>query len=698
MIDGNAGGGGSETDIIGSASEIFKDRLYFATLRIKPKSTANTHYFSIDDEFVYENFYADFGPLNLAVVHRYCTKLNKKLNNSTLAHKRIIHYTTFDPKKRANAAFLIAAYSIIYLKRTPEEAYKPLVSGINAAHPFLPFRDASLGSSSYNLTLLDTLQGLYKAMLHGFFDFENFDLDEYEHYEKVENGDLNWIVPRKLLAFSGPHAKSKIENGYPLHAPEAYFTYFRKRNVSTIVRLNKKIYEAKRFTDAGFDHYELFFNDGSTPSDAITLKFLSIVEQAKGAVAVHCKAGLGRTGTLIGGYLMKHYKFTAAEVIAWLRICRPGSVIGPQQNFLEDKQAWLWSLGDTYRIKDRPRYMSYFGTNSIMDTIGQNPLHYSIGDNNNNNNEEENEGEITQGDRLNEIKARRMQHHHSTPSPHWIAPNANVTSSLTCKYCIKTCQSSLALNKNMKNQHSNKNNHTNQLLIICEQCMNNKRFSTKKALQLHQMRMHDNNHTITIGDGTNSLIPRPVLTASISDDEQMIPIQVYTSRVNSTPINIQESDQPTIFTTTHLQRFNPSAAYKRAHTPLAATGSTPVHHISSTMNSSIGMRRSYGPMSNTSSDVISNSNTRKPRSYLSSATSIVKSPMYPSGRYISSITNNNIGTTLTISDSDNRDPISSAILKVSSSQQNRGKSQMTNNTPLPTHSYYTRSKSSYSKY
>lgn len=59
--------------------------------------------------------------------------------------------------------------------------------------------------------------------------------------------------------------------------------------MTTIVRLNKKIYDAKRFTDAGFDHHELFFNDGSTPSDTITLKFLSIVEQAKGAVAVHCK-------------------------------------------------------------------------------------------------------------------------------------------------------------------------------------------------------------------------------------------------------------------------------------------------------------------------------------------------------------------------------------------------------------------------
>ncbi|CAF4424102.1 unnamed protein product, partial [Adineta steineri] len=65
-----------------------------------------------------------------------------------------------------------------------------------------------------------------------------------------------------------------------------------------------------------------------------------------------------------------------------------------------------------------------------MDTIGHNPLRYSIGGDNNNN-EEENDGEITQGDRLNEIKARRMQQHHSTGPPNWISPNANVTSSLT---------------------------------------------------------------------------------------------------------------------------------------------------------------------------------------------------------------------------------------------------------------------------
>ena len=67
--------------------------------------------------------------------------------------------------------------------------------------------------------------------------------------------------------------------------------------------------------------------------------------------------------------------------------------------------------------------------------------------------------------------------------------------------------------------------------------------------------------------------------------------------------------------------------------------------------------------------------------------------MYPAGRYISSTTHPNIGTALSISDSANRDPVSSAILKASGNQQYRGKSPLPNAGSLPTHSYYTRSKS-----
>lgn len=77
--------------------------------------------------------------------------------------------------------------------------------------------------------------------------------------------------------------------------------------------------------------------------------FLQLCEQEKGAIAVHCKAGLGRTGTNIAAYMIKHYQYTAKETIAWCRICRPGSIVGPQQQYLSAMESKLLNEGHLYR-------------------------------------------------------------------------------------------------------------------------------------------------------------------------------------------------------------------------------------------------------------------------------------------------------------------------------------------------------------
>lgn len=336
-----------ESDVIISSTEIIKDRLYFATLKTgyKPKPTRNSKYFHIEDEIVYENFYFDFGPYHLCHLYQFCNKLNEELEKNP--KKKIVFYTSNNETLRLNAAYLIGSYQVIYLDSSPAAVYKKLTDG--ADWSLLNFRDASGGPPLFDISLLDVLQGIKVAHDARFFDFDHFDAEQYLFYEKVENGDLNWIIPGKMMAFSGPHHRSRLDRGYPLHSPEHYHQYFRTHRVTTIVRLNKKSYDARQFTSHGFEHRELFFVDGSVPSDLIVNRFIRICEAAKGAVAVHCKAGLGRTGTLIACYLMKHHGFTARESIAWLRICRPGSVIGHQQWFLENVQPRMLAEGEAYR-------------------------------------------------------------------------------------------------------------------------------------------------------------------------------------------------------------------------------------------------------------------------------------------------------------------------------------------------------------
>ena len=51
--------------------------------------------------------------------------------------------------------------------------------------------------------------------------------------------------------------------------PSNYVDYFKRNQVSTVVRLNEKLYSQSEFEDKGIKVYDLEYPDGSNPSDEI---------------------------------------------------------------------------------------------------------------------------------------------------------------------------------------------------------------------------------------------------------------------------------------------------------------------------------------------------------------------------------------------------------------------------------------------
>ena len=74
--------------------------------------------------------------------------ITSKLSSKELSNKAIVHCTSMDPRRRANAAYLVAAFAVIYLNMPPKKAWgilhtqKSFMTISPAKLGFLSFRDA----------------------------------------------------------------------------------------------------------------------------------------------------------------------------------------------------------------------------------------------------------------------------------------------------------------------------------------------------------------------------------------------------------------------------------------------------------------------------------------------------------------------------------------------------------------------------
>ena len=280
----------------------------------------------------YRSYCKDFGPTDLAGVVSFCQSIRTLLQDPRLKGRSVVYYTEANSETLSNAAFLLGAYLVLVEGMSPEDAAAPF-SRIQPS-PFRAFRDATHLESDFDLSILDCLRGLLRGARAGFFDLETFDDGQFTSDDAL---GLSVMCP-KFVAFKGPVSGSDCPSH--LREPEAYLDRFQELGVSDVVRLNDSSkYDRQIFGEAGMRHHDMEFTDCTPPSPEIVLRFLEVCSRSEGVIAMHCLAGLGRTGTLIALHLIVNDGWSAREAIGWLRIVRPGSVIGAQQHFLVSVEA-----------------------------------------------------------------------------------------------------------------------------------------------------------------------------------------------------------------------------------------------------------------------------------------------------------------------------------------------------------------------
>lgn len=92
----------------------------------------------------------------------------------------------------------IAALEIVCFTFSP-----PSFNLTDATTAQQPFRDAGYARADYHLSIQSCIYGIHRAISLHLLDLSTFDLASYELYEKVEQGDWNWITPG-FLAFASP--------------------------------------------------------------------------------------------------------------------------------------------------------------------------------------------------------------------------------------------------------------------------------------------------------------------------------------------------------------------------------------------------------------------------------------------------------------------------------------------------------------
>ena len=189
----------------------------------------------------------------------------------------------------------------------------------------------------------------------------------YENYQFQINGNAiqglhsSWILP-SVLAMQRPSSR--------LIKMFSIIEQFKMKEIGAVVNLQECgehalcgdgitesgfSYRPEEFMDHGIFFYNFGWLDLAKPTRELMLRIVqvlrfTVVEQGK-KVAVHCHAGLGRTGLAIACFLIYAYHYSAADAVGLVRKQRPGSVqTDAQYLFCEEFATWIASLKKVFNL------------------------------------------------------------------------------------------------------------------------------------------------------------------------------------------------------------------------------------------------------------------------------------------------------------------------------------------------------------
>ena len=146
-----------------------------------------------------------------------------------------------------------------------------------------------------------------------------------------------WVVPKKLMAGFYPGSPQ------PYEATENLTNLVRcgiqcvinlieenqsSRYPAAIVPYEEELHDIAEKESSSIDYYQFPIRDRDIPSREVMIRILDTIDHSiktGNPVYIHCLGGIGRTGTVVGCYLLRHRITDHYNVLEEIRILRIGT-------------------------------------------------------------------------------------------------------------------------------------------------------------------------------------------------------------------------------------------------------------------------------------------------------------------------------------------------------------------------------------